>query len=81
MFLEHRKHWRKEQISILKWEKSAETPIEAQTVAPIEVGKKEVITTPIEEKLELNTNVKNVDIKDVNTDIKRFKRRGERDIW
>ena len=38
----------------------------------------EAVTKPIEGKLELNTNVKNVDIKDVNTDIKRFQnRKGE----
>ena len=62
-------------IDDFKKEYKVNKATEVKPTTPIEAGKKEVITTPIEEKLELNTNVKNVDIKDINTDIKRFQNR------
>ena len=65
-------------IDDFKKEYKVNKATEVKPTTPIEVGKKEAVTKPIEGKLELNTNVKNVDIKDVNTDIKRFQnRKGE----
>ena len=62
-------------IDDFKKEYKVNKATEVKPTTPIEVGKKEAVTKPIEGKLELNTNVKNVDIKDVNTDIKRFQNR------